>query len=148
LEYSLQPSSCPDCEAIGAHLADCEACREVLKQEQELVVRLNALGPMKPATDMWSVVREKTRGSLPIWARFTYGVMWTGARRLAAAGTAVCVLVALVAGVSHYSTKRQETAVSYLMQMQMPAQAQTVAWTDDPLGDPNGPAPELMGEGS
>ncbi|MDO8683134.1 MAG: hypothetical protein Q7N50_06600 [Armatimonadota bacterium] len=134
LDYSLQPSSYPDHDAIRTHLDGCEECRRVLDQERRLAMSLNSLGMVSPKSDMWPVVRDRIRVKTPAWRGVVPWMVLSNARRFAAAGAAVVAMTAVVfIGVSENSKYEEKAAVSHLVEIQQQSQASN-SWADDPLG--------------
>lgn len=79
---------------VEAHLAGCDACREVLAQMQAMTAGLKALGDDAPARDLWRGVERSLAGQHPSAASWWRRLWMVPASAVAgAAGTLLVLLL-------------------------------------------------------
>lgn len=127
LDYSKGLLTAPESDDVRTHIADCAECAALLEEEVAFSMRLATQPEVQPTSDVWALVRAKTRPSRVRPLAWITGISMTNARKAVAGAVAAVVL-----GVTIYSVQPTDTKP-----VVKPSHNTTVAvnWSDDPLGN-------------
>jgi hypothetical protein len=125
LDYSRKLLTGPEHEQIKAHLAECEECAAVLREETACFGMLAGMPDEQPVHDVWALVRSRTKPKAVRPLIWLHGLVATNLRRAATATVACAVL-----GLAVYNV----VLVNAPAPIDQPGHAVIAVYSDDPLG--------------
>jgi anti-sigma factor RsiW len=127
LDYGRGRLSGPEFEEVREHLRHCAECVALLKEELEFAARLSAAPEVQPTSDVWALVRARTRPRAFSLIAWISGLLPTATRRIVAASMAVAVIGIGLYAVNPMLSERPQ-------KHDQPQTSLTLRWSDDPLG--------------